>query len=57
MSRVKGGELMISDEILKGVWNNKNLAVTDECLFLFGNGDGGGGPTPMMLEKVCIELR
>ena len=48
---------MISDEILKGVWNNKNLAVTDECLFLFGNGDGGGGPTPMMLEKVCIELR
>jgi alpha-mannosidase len=29
------------------------LAVTDECLLLYGNGDGGGGPTPRMLEKVC----
>jgi hypothetical protein len=25
---------------------------TDQCLMLFGNGDGGGGPTPTMLEKV-----
>ncbi len=42
----------ISAELLKGVSNNKNLGVTDQCLFLFGNGDGGGGPTPKMLEKV-----
>ena len=41
-----------SDEVEKAMWNNKNLSVADECLFLFGNGDGGGGPTPDMLEKV-----
>ena len=41
-----------SSEMLKGIWNNKNLSVADECLYLFGNGDGGGGPTPMMLEKI-----
>lgn len=39
-------------EIVKGISNNKNLEVTDQCLFLFGNGDGGGGPTPLMLEKL-----
>ena len=41
-----------SIEIVEGVGNNKNLGVTDECLLLFGNGDGGGGPTPRMLSKV-----
>jgi alpha-mannosidase len=45
-------ELMGSGEIVKGVSANKNLEVTDQCLFLFGNGDGGGGPTPLMMEKV-----
>jgi alpha-mannosidase len=35
-----------------GVRNHKNLEVTDECLLLFGNGDGGGGPTSLMLEKL-----
>lgn len=39
-------------EIVKGVQNNKTLEVTDQCLLLFGNGDGGGGPTAWMLEKV-----
>lgn len=24
----------------------------DQALLLFGNGDGGGGPTPPMLEKL-----
>ena len=32
--------------------NHKNLNVTDNALLLFGNGDGGGGPTPPMLEKL-----
>jgi alpha-mannosidase len=41
-----------SVELVDGVGNNKNLGVTDECLLLFGNGDGGGGPTPRMLSKV-----
>lgn len=43
-------------EITKGVRNHKNLAVTDECLLLYGNGDGGGGPTPRMLEKVGTHM-
>lgn len=41
-----------SGELIKGITNNKNLGVTDQALLLFGNGDGGGGPTPKMLEKV-----
>lgn len=43
---------MLSDELMNGIGKNKNLGVTDECLLLFGNGDGGGGPTPKMLNKV-----
>jgi alpha-mannosidase len=38
---------------MRGARFNKNLEVTEDCLLLFGNGDGGGGPTPYMLEKVC----
>ncbi|WOO86295.1 Alpha-mannosidase [Vanrija pseudolonga] len=40
------------DEIVKGASTNKNLGVTNQCLMLFGNGDGGGGPTALMLEKM-----
>jgi alpha-mannosidase len=43
-------------ELVDGVGNNKNLGVTDECLLLFGNGDGGGGPTPRMLSKVGLAM-
>ncbi|WWC63022.1 uncharacterized protein I303_105621 [Kwoniella dejecticola CBS 10117] len=39
-------------ELQKGINQNKNLEATDQCLLLFGNGDGGGGPTPLMLEKL-----
>nr|XP_019011845.1 uncharacterized protein I206_03951 [Kwoniella pini CBS 10737]OCF50626.1 hypothetical protein I206_03951 [Kwoniella pini CBS 10737] len=39
-------------ELVKGATKHKNLGVTDECLLLFGNGDGGGGPTPLMLNKL-----
>ncbi|WVQ85168.1 hypothetical protein IAT38_007333 [Cryptococcus sp. DSM 104549] len=42
----------VSGELLQGIEKNKNLEVTDECLLLFGNGDGGGGPTALMLEKL-----
>lgn len=45
------------EELLKGSKEHKNLEVTDECLLLFGNGDGGGGPTPRMLEKVSTSRR
>lgn len=40
------------DELIKGATMHKNLDVTDGALLLFGNGDGGGGPTSLMLEKV-----
>ncbi|WWC88253.1 uncharacterized protein L201_003160 [Kwoniella dendrophila CBS 6074] len=39
-------------ELQKGINQNKNLESTDQCLLLFGNGDGGGGPTSLMLEKL-----
>lgn len=40
------------DEIRRGNTGHKNLEVTSQSLLLFGNGDGGGGPTPPMLEKL-----
>ncbi|KAJ9110122.1 hypothetical protein QFC19_001793 [Naganishia cerealis] len=40
------------DEIRRGTTGHKNLEVTSQSLLLFGNGDGGGGPTPPMLEKL-----
>lgn len=44
-------------EVVKGVKNNKTLGVTDQCLLLYGNGDGGGGSTAGMLEKVsCLKI-
>lgn len=39
-------------ELVKAVQNHKTLEATDQALLLFGNGDGGGGPTSYMLEKV-----
>ncbi|WVO20440.1 uncharacterized protein IAS62_001736 [Cryptococcus decagattii] len=40
------------DDIRRGLTGHKNLDVTSQALLLFGNGDGGGGPTPPMLEKL-----
>jgi alpha-mannosidase len=40
------------DDLRNGVTNHKNLEVTSQALLLFGNGDGGGGPTPPMMEKL-----
>ena len=39
-------------EILKTVWNHKNLGDTDQSMILYGNGDGGGGPNEQHLERV-----
>ncbi|EIW69817.1 hypothetical protein TREMEDRAFT_43495 [Tremella mesenterica DSM 1558] len=39
-------------DIRRGMTGHKNLEVTSQALLLFGNGDGGGGPTPPMLEKL-----
>ncbi|KAG6332318.1 hypothetical protein ID866_6771 [Astraeus odoratus] len=39
-------------EVNKGVMNHKNLESNDTALLVFGNGDGGGGALPKMLENL-----
>ncbi|KIJ61767.1 glycoside hydrolase family 38 protein [Hydnomerulius pinastri MD-312] len=39
-------------EVNKGVTNHKNLESNDTALLVFGNGDGGGGALPKMLENL-----
>ncbi|KAJ7092273.1 hypothetical protein B0H15DRAFT_972986 [Mycena belliarum] len=39
-------------DVNRAVSNHKNLESSDTPLFVFGNGDGGGGPLPKMLENV-----
>lgn len=39
-------------EIISTVSNNKSSAVTEKSLYLYGIGDGGGGPTEQMLENL-----
>lgn len=42
---------VISPENVKGCWNGyRQKEINDEVLFLFGYGDGGGGPTREMIE-------
>ena len=40
------------DDIYKGYSNNRNLDATPDAIILFGNSDGGGGPTAQMLERL-----
>jgi alpha-mannosidase len=40
------------NDIVKAVKNNHNLDVQPAGLLLFGNGDGGGGPTEVMLQNL-----
>lgn len=37
---------------MKGYSKHKTLDVTNESLLMFGNGDGGGGPSAVMLERL-----
>ncbi|KAJ2115674.1 Glycoside hydrolase, 38 vacuolar alpha mannosidase [Coemansia sp. RSA 922] len=39
-------------ELMDSVKRHKDLAYTNESLYLFGNGDGGGGPLRDMLERL-----
>jgi len=42
----------LSPSVVMGTWaENRSKDLTDEVLMTFGWGDGGGGPTPAMLEK------
>ncbi|KAJ2828124.1 Glycoside hydrolase, 38 vacuolar alpha mannosidase [Coemansia erecta] len=39
-------------ELINSVKKHKDVAYTNESLYLFGNGDGGGGPLRAMLERM-----
>ncbi|KAJ7113374.1 glycoside hydrolase family 38 protein [Mycena epipterygia] len=39
-------------DVNRAVSNHKNLESSDTSLLVFGNGDGGGGPLPKMLENL-----
>ncbi|KAF9228240.1 glycoside hydrolase family 38 protein [Gyrodon lividus] len=39
-------------DVNKGIANHKNLESNDTALLVFGNGDGGGGALPKMLENL-----
>ncbi|KIJ12332.1 glycoside hydrolase family 38 protein [Paxillus involutus ATCC 200175] len=40
------------EDVNKGITNHKNLESNDTALLVFGNGDGGGGALPKMLENL-----
>ena len=40
------------DEVVRSVSDHKSLHSTHDSLLLFGNGDGGGGPLAVMLERL-----
>lgn len=39
-------------ELMRSVSNNKTRGISEKALLLFGFGDGGGGPTQEMLERL-----
>nr|GAT45299.1 glycoside hydrolase family 38 protein [Mycena chlorophos] len=39
-------------DVNRAVTNHKNLESSDTSLLVFGNGDGGGGPLPKMMENL-----
>ncbi|KAJ2089528.1 Glycoside hydrolase, 38 vacuolar alpha mannosidase [Coemansia sp. RSA 986] len=39
-------------ELIDSVKRHKDIAYSNESLYLFGNGDGGGGPLRSMLERL-----
>ncbi|KAI9591192.1 galactose mutarotase-like domain-containing protein [Syncephalis fuscata] len=39
-------------ELIKSVNNNRDKAYSEASLLVFGNGDGGGGPLPAMIERL-----
>jgi alpha-mannosidase len=40
------------EELQRAINNHKNIDVTKHALLLFGHGDGGGGPTAPMIERL-----
>ncbi|EME27109.1 alpha-mannosidase II [Galdieria sulphuraria] len=39
-------------DVLRSVSNNKDIGSCNAALLLFGHGDGGGGPSPAMIESL-----
>jgi hypothetical protein len=39
-------------ELVHSVRNHKDKEYSNESLLVFGNGDGGGGPTTAMIERL-----
>lgn len=39
-------------DVRRGITNHKNLESSNTALLVFGNGDGGGGPLPNMLDSL-----
>lgn len=39
-------------ELVHSVRNHKDKEYSNESLLVFGNGDGGGGPTAAMIERL-----
>ncbi len=51
-SIIKTYVCQLDPKTLKSTWENyKNKSLTDNTLVTFGYGDGGGGPTPEMMEN------
>lgn len=42
----------VVEDVLFSEKNNKDKDVVNSGLYLFGNGDGGGGPLPSMIERI-----
>ncbi|KAJ1724189.1 Glycoside hydrolase, 38 vacuolar alpha mannosidase [Coemansia erecta] len=41
-----------ADQLIQSVAKHKDIAYTNESLYLYGFGDGGGGPTDDMIERM-----
>ncbi|KAI9329640.1 galactose mutarotase-like domain-containing protein [Obelidium mucronatum] len=41
-------------EIVRSVHNNKDKAYSNKSIYLYGNGDGGGGPLAHMIDRLEI---
>ena len=45
-------------DVISGTWKKfKNKEISDEVLLAYGFGDGGGGPTREMLERIRVDNR
>ncbi|KAJ2082492.1 Glycoside hydrolase, 38 vacuolar alpha mannosidase [Coemansia sp. RSA 988] len=40
------------EDVISSVGRHKDVAYSNESLFLYGNGDGGGGPLEVMIERI-----